>query len=202
MLREGIRGEFHDNRIHVDLADGGKLVARANICATGVEWRRLGLANESRFLGTGLYYGGGASEAQFCAGQHVLVVGGGNSAGQAPMHLSEQAQKVTMVVRNMVLTATLSHYLVNRILANPKIEIRYETSVTDLDGDEHLRRVQLTDNNKGSAEWIETEKLFVVSAACQIRSGRRIPPSSGTGRAISSPAPIFWARGSHRLAGP
>ena len=99
MMQEGVRGEFHDNRIWVDLADGSKMVARANICATGVEWRRLGLPNEQRLLGAGLYYGAGLSEAPLCRDQHVVVIGGGNSAGQAVMHFSAHARRVTMLVR-------------------------------------------------------------------------------------------------------
>jgi thioredoxin reductase (NADPH) len=126
MMREGVNAVFHDNRIHVDLADGSKLVARANICATGIDWRRIGIPDEAKFLGVGLYYGGGASEAPFCANQHVFVVGGGNSAGQAVMNLTNYATKVTMIVRNKVLTASLSRYLVDRILANPAVEVRYE----------------------------------------------------------------------------
>lgn len=161
MMREGVKAEFHDNGIHVDLADGSKLVARANICATGIEWRRLGLAGEDRFLGLGLYYGGGASEAPFCANRHVFVVGGGNSAGQAVMNLADHALKVTMVVRNKSLTATLSRYLVNRILSHPNIEIRYNAEVTALEGDEILRRIKVTNRQDGNAEWFDTSKFFV-----------------------------------------
>lgn len=163
MLREGVKAEFHDNRIHVDLADGGpKLVARANICATGVEWRKLGLSNEHHYVGRGVYYGGGASEAPFCSEQHVVVVGGGNSAGQAAMHLADHAEKVTIIVRNSGLTATLSRYLVDRILAKPNIEVRYECAVSQLDGDERLlRRVEISNKKTGRAEWIDTNKLFI-----------------------------------------
>jgi thioredoxin reductase (NADPH) len=163
MLREGVKAEFHDNRIHVDLADGGlKLVARANICTTGVEWRKLGLPNEDQCVGRGLYYGGGASEAPFCGQQHVVVVGGGNSAGQATMHLADHAKKVTIIVRNSALTATLSRYLVDRILAKPNIEVRYECAVSKLEGDERLlRRVEVTENKTGKADWSDTNKLFI-----------------------------------------
>ncbi|MBX9661523.1 MAG: FAD-dependent oxidoreductase [Nitrospiraceae bacterium] len=161
MMREGVKAEFHNNRIHVDLADGAKLIARANICATGIEWRRLGLAGEDRFLGRGLYYGGGTSEAPFCANHHVLVVGGGNSAGQAAMNLAGHAIKVTMIVRNKALTATLSRYLVDRILAHPNIEVRYDTEVATLEGDDILRRVEISNRQEGTTEWFDTSKLFV-----------------------------------------
>ena len=83
MDREGVRGEFMPGKGIGYLADGTKIIARASICATGVAYRRLGLPNEERFLGAALYYGAGASEAMLCGRQHVFIVGGGNSAGQA-----------------------------------------------------------------------------------------------------------------------
>ena len=103
MMQEGVKSTFHDDRIWTDLADGGTMVARANVCATGVEWRRLNLANEDKLLGRGLYYGAGASEAPLCGGEDVYVVGGGNSAGQAVMHLATHAKSVTMLVRDQAL---------------------------------------------------------------------------------------------------
>src|SRR5258706_4479910 len=161
MMREGVKAVFHDDRIHVDLADDSRLVARANMCATGIEWRRLDIPAEAKFLGLGLYYGGGASEAPFCANQHVVVIGGGNAAGQAVMNLANHAAKVTMIVRNQALTATLSRYLVDRILANPTVEVRYETEVTKLEGDDILRRVEIHNRQEGKVEWTDTSKLFV-----------------------------------------
>src|SRR5271170_1319814 len=94
LVREGIRAEFVDNKIVVDLASGGTLVASTNICATGVDYRCLDLPGEERFLGAGLYYGAGVSEASMCWGEHVYVIGGGNSAGQAAAHLSQFAAHV------------------------------------------------------------------------------------------------------------
>ena len=76
MMSEGVKAEFRDRRIWVDLADGGQMVARANICATGVDWRRLGLPGEGELLGRGIYYGAGASEAPLCKDEDVYVVGG------------------------------------------------------------------------------------------------------------------------------
>src|SRR5258708_17214528 len=73
MMQEGVKSTFHDDRIWTDLADGGTMVARANVCATGVEWRRLNLANQDKLLGRGLYYGAGASEAPLCGGADVSV---------------------------------------------------------------------------------------------------------------------------------
>jgi thioredoxin reductase (NADPH) len=86
LLREGICAEFKNERIHVKTNECGEIIARANICATGVEYRRLNLPNEDRLLNRGVYYGAGAGEAQMCGGDHLFVVGGGNSAGQAVMN--------------------------------------------------------------------------------------------------------------------
>src|SRR5580693_3254039 len=106
--REGVRGEVVAGEGVGYLADGTKIIARASICATGVDYRRLGLPNEDRFSGAGVYYGAGASEAMLCERQHVFVVGGGNSAGQAALHFAGSASKVTMVVRENSLKAYLS----------------------------------------------------------------------------------------------
>ena len=108
MMREGVKSTFHDDRIWTDLADGGTMVARANVCATGVEWRHLNLPNKDDLLGRGLYYGAVASEAPLCGGEDVYVVGGGNSAGQAVMHLAKHARSVTMLVRDKTLAASMS----------------------------------------------------------------------------------------------
>src|SRR5271163_3551665 len=108
MMREGVKSTFHYDRIWTDLADGGTMIARANVCATGVEWRHLNLPNEDDLLGRGLYYGAGASEAPLCGGEDVYLVGGGNSAGQAVMHLAKHARSVTMLVRDKTRAASMS----------------------------------------------------------------------------------------------
>src|ERR1700691_1277799 len=119
MLREGVRGEFEPGKGTGYLADGTKIVAHATICATGVRYRKLGLPNEDNLYGVGVYYGAGASEAKLCSNEHVFVVGGGNSAGQAAMHFAKFARKVTIVIRADCLRRTLSQYLVDRIHSSP-----------------------------------------------------------------------------------
>ena len=161
LMREGIKAEFKKDRIFVDLADGSKMVARANICATGVEWRRLGLDNERRFLNAGFYYGVGTAEAPFCRNQQVFVVGGGNSAGQAVMHFAEYAEKVTMLVRNNTLAESMSSYLAERIQQTPNVEVRYNTEVVGLDGDERLRQITLKDRQNNTTHKADTHRLFV-----------------------------------------
>lgn len=161
VMREGVKAEFRDGRIWVDLADGGEMIARSNICATGVDWRRLDVERERDFLGGGVYYGAGASEAPYCSGEHVFVVGGGNSAGQAVMHLAEHAAKVTMLVRSEALAASMSSYLIDRIENTPNVEVRYHSEITALDGDKTLRQVAVTSSD-GTVVWEDTRRLFVA----------------------------------------
>jgi thioredoxin reductase (NADPH) len=181
---------FHDDHIWTNLADGGTMVARANVCATGVEWRRLNLPNENKLLGRGLYYGAGAGEAPLCGdeqpwrrrphgflcrarsdsdaskgllavqagdldGEDVYVVGGGNSAGQAVMHLAKHARSVTMLVRDKALAASMSQYLSDRILSAANVRVRYDA----------------------------------LLAVCPTPIGPLIPPSSAIKAATSSPVP-------------
>src|ERR1700684_201709 len=113
--REGGRGEFLPGKGIVYLADGTKIISRASICATGVDYRRLNLPGEDKFQGAGIYYGAGSSEASLCGNEQVFIVGGGNSAAQAAVHLASFASKVTMVVREDSLKKTVSQYLIDRI---------------------------------------------------------------------------------------
>jgi thioredoxin reductase (NADPH) len=108
-----------------------------------------------------VYYGAGASEALLCCHEHVFVVGGGNSAGQAAMHFSTRASKVTVVIRGDGLKQTLSQYLVDRILASPDIEVLPHTEVTALHGDDMLRAITLTNNQTGQQQTIDTSWLFL-----------------------------------------
>jgi thioredoxin reductase (NADPH) len=159
--REGVRGEFTAGKRVGYLADGTKIVARAAICATGVDYRRLGLPEEDRFFGAGLYYGAGPSEAQFCAGDHVYVVGGGNSAAQAVMHFSRYARQVSMVVREGSLKASVSQYLIDRIYAAPNIQVITNTEVVALHGVDQLQAITLRNNLTGKEWKVDTRWLFV-----------------------------------------
>jgi thioredoxin reductase (NADPH) len=161
IAREGVRGEFLPGRGVGYLADGTKIIARSTICATGVEYRRLGLPNEDRLLGAGVYYGAGASEASLCGGEDVFVVGGGNSAGQAAMHFSRSAKSVTIIVRGDSLRDTLSQYLVDRIDASATINVMTHSSITALNGEATLESIELTDNKTGRAQVLPTRWLFV-----------------------------------------
>jgi thioredoxin reductase (NADPH) len=161
LLREDVKSEFRDNHIYTDLADGSKMIARANICVTGIEYRRLNLPNEDQFLKVGLFYGAGASEAPLCGGEHVFIVGGGNSAGQAAMYLSRYAEKVTMLIRGDTLAATLSQYLIKHITDKSNIEVIFQAQVTGLAGDTSLHQIEITNCKDGSTQKIDTRRLFV-----------------------------------------
>lgn len=159
--REGVRGEFKPGRGVGYLADGTKIIARASICATGVEYRTLGLPNEQHFHGAGIYYGAGASEASLCRRELVFIVGGGNSAGQAALHLARHAAKVMLVAREDSLEAHMSSYLIDRIRSEPGVEVLCSTEVVELLGDQVLEAIRLR-NNKMKEEWTaETHWLFL-----------------------------------------
>lgn len=161
LQREGVRGEVVAGKGIGYLEDGTKIIARASVCATGVAYRRLGLPNEDRFFGAGVYYGAGASEAMLCGRQHVYLVGGGNSAGQAALHFARYAAGVTMVVREDLLKVNMSQYLIDRITDEPKIAVLLNTEVTALEGDQILRRITLRNNKTGEERIVETSWLFL-----------------------------------------
>jgi len=160
MMREGVHATFVDGKIEVNLADGSQLTARTNICATGIEYRSLGIPDEQRLLNAGLFYGAGASEAPMCSGKKVFIVGGGNSAGQAAMNFSRMAESVTLIVRGPSLAATLSHYLLDRIADTGNISIVVESAVSELYGDTELEALQLT-NMAGKTQVVPVDRLFV-----------------------------------------
>jgi thioredoxin reductase (NADPH) len=161
LLREGLTGSFSGNRIHVTLSNGDVITARANICATGIAYRKLGLANEDRFLNNGVYYGAGASEAILCQGKPIVVVGGGNSAGQAVSYFSGFAAKVYMVIRGANLKDTMSDYLLRRVTQIPNVEVLFNTQVTALEGDGHLEKLRLVNSKDNSSAWYDTNHLFL-----------------------------------------
>jgi thioredoxin reductase (NADPH) len=161
LAREGVRGEFSTGKRVGYLADGTKIVAQAAICATGVQYHRLGLPNEERFLGAGLYYGAGASEAALCGNEHVFIIGGGNSAGQAALHFSRIALRVTLIIRAESLKSTLSSYLVDRIHAAKNIEVLKNTEVVALAGDGFLQAITVTNHHTGETRTFKTRWLFV-----------------------------------------
>jgi thioredoxin reductase (NADPH) len=163
-LMRGIRGsrlKGHDEPVELILDDGSEVTASVVLAATGMDWRRLELDGIDELLGHGVYYGAGRSEAAQCAGQTVVVVGAGNSAGQAVLNFANKMARVTMLVRGDRLEKTMSAYLIQRIKQNPLIDVHLETQLTELhaQGDE-VAAVTFTDA-VGKAETRAVDGAFL-----------------------------------------
>lgn len=149
----------------VVLDNGMKLATRSLVIATGAQYKKPSIPNLAQFEGQGVYYGATFMEAQLCEGEEAIVVGGGNSAGQAAVYLSQTASKVHMLVRSGQLSDTMSRYLIQRIEQNPGIELRYETEIAGLDGDTHLECVRWRDNTTGEISTRNIRHVFVMAGA-------------------------------------
>jgi thioredoxin reductase (NADPH) len=149
----------------VQIEEGPRVPARAVIIATGVEYRRPALANLSQFEGAGVYYGATRMEAQLCASEDIIIVGGGNSAGQAAVFLAPTAKRVHVLVRAEGLADTMSRYLVRRIEDNPAIIVHPHTEIVALEGTGHLERVRWRDNRNGGVETNEVRHVFMMTGA-------------------------------------
>jgi thioredoxin reductase (NADPH) len=149
----------------VTLVDGTEIQTRAVVVATGAAYRTLPLDRWADFVGAGIFYAATDLEAKAVAGQPVTIVGGANSAGQAALYLSRHASDVTIVVRATDLGLGMSSYLVDRIQADPRIEVRTSTEVTELHGDDRLGRISLTDRRTGVASACGCNGLFCFIGA-------------------------------------
>jgi thioredoxin reductase (NADPH) len=149
----------------LDIGADERISARTVVVATGAEYRRLPLDGITRLEGAGVYYGATFIEAKLCRGEEVIVVGGGNSAGQAAVFLAQHAKRVHMVIRAGGLAETMSRYLIRRIEESPAIELRTHTEVTELAGDHHLERVCLRDKQSGATEAHAIRHVFVMTGA-------------------------------------
>jgi thioredoxin reductase (NADPH) len=149
----------------VRLEGGASVAARAVILATGAEYRRPAIAGLARFEGAGVYYAATFVEAQMCTGEAVVVVGGGNSAGQAAVFLSRIADRVEIMVRSSGLAASMSRYLSRRIEESPNVVLRTCAELAALEGDEHLERVHVRDNQSGGVESLPVRHVFLMTGA-------------------------------------
>jgi len=149
----------------VEIDDGSRVSARVIVIATGAEYRTLPVDNLSQFENSGVYYGATFIEAQLCAGEEVIVVGGGNSAGQAAVFLAQTARRVNVLVRSSGLAESMSRYLIRRIEENPKIVLRTNTQIVALEGHEHLERVSWRDARTGTVEQHDIAHVFVMMGA-------------------------------------
>src|SRR6266702_1259119 len=144
-----------------ELSDGTVLRGRAMLYASGVEWRRLAVAGIENLLGAGVYYGAGPSEAPACTGSQVVVVGGGNSAGQAVVRFSRYAQRVTLLVRGRDLGASMSQYLIDQVTAIPNVDVRVRTQVVGLEADDRLRAVIVRAGDNTEPVPLLADALFI-----------------------------------------
>lgn len=154
-----------ENGLVVTLSDGTEVRSRAVILAVGVSYRRLRITGIEELVGAGVFYGAAVSEARAMKGKEVYVVGGANSAGQAAMHLSKYASRVTLLVRGSSLKASMSEYLIREIEATQNVEVRFKTRVVDGGGDGRLEHLTLASSATGLAETFPAAALFVLIGA-------------------------------------
>jgi thioredoxin reductase (NADPH) len=151
--------------VRVDLDDGQHVLGRCVVMATGARWRELRAEGVERFRGAGVYHAAMPSDAERARGEDVIVVGGGNSAGQAAVHLSTRARSVRVVVRGTSLKSTMSQYLVDRLERAKTIEILTETELTAVHGSAVVESATLRDNRDGSEHDVDVSAVFVMIGA-------------------------------------
>ena len=147
------------------LDNGNNLAARSIVIATGAQYNKPAIANLAKFEGQGIYYGATFMEAQLCGEEELIVVGGGNSAGQAAVFLSQTARRVHILVRSHELSATMSRYLIQRIEENPKIELHCKTELVALEGDSHLESVTWRNKITGETSKHDIRHVFIMAGA-------------------------------------
>jgi thioredoxin reductase (NADPH) len=163
----------------IELSDGAGVVGRTLLLSSGVEWRRLDIPGGDELLGAGVYYGAGPSEALGCSGSHVIIVGGGNSAGQAAVRFSRYAVQVKLLVRGPSLAASMSKYLIDAISGIPNVEVLTETQIVDLQSDDRLSGVVVVSPQSRTAHTLRADALFIC-----IGGEPRTDAVTGSGLAI------------------
>jgi thioredoxin reductase (NADPH) len=149
----------------VEAENGARIPGRTVLIATGAQYRKLPLKNLSQFEGAGVYYGATFVERQLCGGEEVIVVGGGNSAGQAAVFLAQTTKRVHLLVRSGSLAASMSRYLIRRIEESPNVIVRPHTEIVSLEGDHHLDSVTWRNSQTGQIEKHNIRHLFVMTGA-------------------------------------
>jgi thioredoxin reductase (NADPH) len=144
--------------VHLDGVE--TVTAKCLLIATGADYRRLGVEGSEKFEGTGVYYAATVAEANMCQGAQVVVVGGGNSAGQAAVYLSAHARNVLLLIRGDDLNKNMSSYLAHRIEQNPKIGLVRNTTIRRMNGDTHLTSIDIVNSKTGEEQNVETQGVF------------------------------------------
>jgi thioredoxin reductase (NADPH) len=165
LMREVVELRPGERRHLLRTAEGSEISTTAVLLASGVSYRRLDIPSLSCLEGEGVFYGASAADAKALPGKRVFVVGGGNSAGQAAMHLSRYAAQVTMLVRRANLSATMSDYLCRAIEAADNIEVMYETEAVAGSGENRLESLTLLDKRSGRKSTVDADALFVMIGA-------------------------------------
>lgn len=157
--------EFESSYNVLRLASGDVINSRCVLIASGIKYRQLNIENCERFRGCGVYYGATSLEAQACSDKTVVIIGGGNSAGQAAIFLSKSAKRVLLVIRGSNLRKSMSHYLIKRIEQLDNIELLNNTEISKLSGDEVLSSVEVVNNQTNQTQTIETSAVFIFIGA-------------------------------------
>jgi thioredoxin reductase (NADPH) len=165
LIAKGTRLVCDSKPYVVEVENGARIPARTVMIATGAEHRRPPLKNLSRFEGAGVYYGATFVEAQLCGGEEVIVVGGGNSAGQAAVFLAETTKRVDMLVRSAGLVESMSRYLIHRIEQTSTIVLHLHTEIVKFAGGDHLESVRWRNNQTGQIEDQNIRHVFVMMGA-------------------------------------
>lgn len=165
LMREVTRLEPTGKGFLAEIGDVGEVSARAVVLATGVSYRRIGVPALETLTGAGVYYGASVSEAHALTGLHAVVVGGGNSAGQAVLHLARYCEQVTLVVRGPDLAQSMSSYLIEAITAAGNITVRYSSEVVDGAGEVRLEGVTVRSRTTGAEDRLRADGLFVMIGA-------------------------------------
>ena len=165
LMREVVELRPGERRHVLRTSDGAEIETMAVLLASGVSYRRLETPSLSCLEGEGVFYGASAADAKGLPGKRVFVVGGGNSAGQAAMHLSRYAARVTMLVRRPTLSETMSDYLCRAIDAADNIDVMYETEAVGGTGNHRLETLTLLDKSSGESQTVDADALFVMIGA-------------------------------------
>jgi len=152
----------------VTFDDGSTVLAHAVVLATGVSYRQLDAAGADDLVGRGVYYGSASTQAASCAGDHVIIVGGANSAGQAAVFFSRHAARVTMAVRGDSLERSMSSYLIDQIAAIDNIDVRVNTTVLKCEGQDRLQCVTFVDRTDGGQQVVDAGHLFIFIGAAPL----------------------------------
>lgn len=162
---EVVNLDCQGDRTLLELHDGNKIAARSVLIATGVSYRRLPIEGIDKYDGAGIYYSATTVEAQMCGGQTIVIVGGGNSAGQAAVFMSKHAEEVKLLIRGDDLAKSMSDYLLQRVETIENIEVMKHTEVTGLEGENYLERIELTNNQTQSKQNLDVCALFIFIGA-------------------------------------